>query len=166
MYHLGKDPGCDKTLTSCLTKFVHNGQSCDLHILRIHEVNFSGKSFKFNMLSTLSGIHNINAVFCQIPTFVFFSEFFICFLINLSACSWLFGVWMITFNSFHWIWIIFRIFVIWIMILAAIEFQRHTSFNMFIMADHVKFLTWYFSQREVFWERGPSKSIWLFFVKG
>ena len=118
----------------------------------IFQVNF----FKFNMLSTLSGIHNINAVFWQIPTFVFFSEFFICFLINLSACSRLFGVWMITFNSFHWIWIIFRIFVIWIMILAAIEYQRHTSFNMFIMADHVKFLTSYFSQREVFWERGPS----------
>ena len=40
-------------------------------------------------------------------------------------------------NCFHWISMIFGIYVICVQILDGFEYQHHTSLNMCIMADHV-----------------------------
>ena len=54
---------------------------------------------------------------------------------NLGARSWVFGVRMI--SCFHWISMIFGVYVILVKILDKIEYQHHTSLNKHIMADDV-----------------------------
>ena len=42
-------------------------------------------------------------------------------------------------NSFQWIWKFFFTYITWVKILHGIEYQRPTSLNMRILADHVTY---------------------------
>ena len=92
MHHLDEDLGWNWKWASYLIKYTHNGWSWDLGIFDIHEVNFPARAFNLDIYRNRMRPHDINPRFCWISIFVFFPNFFMIFLMNLGARSWVFGV--------------------------------------------------------------------------
>ena len=132
---MGHDLAWDWISASYLIKYAHTGRSCDLLIFGIPEVNFLVRAFQFGMKGVLSKIYDISPGFCGIPIFVFFLNFLRVSLLThtISRCP------DDNSHSFQWIWKIFGRYITWVMILHGIEYQRPTSLNMRIMADHVTY---------------------------
>ena len=135
IYHLGQDLAWDWISASYLIKYAHTGRSCDLLIFGIPEVNFLVRAFQFGMKGVLSRIYDISPGFCWIPIFVFFLNFLRVSKLThtVSRCP------DDNSHSFQWILKIFGRYITWVMILHGIEYQRPTSLNMRILADHVTY---------------------------
>ena len=117
-----------------LILYAHNGRSCDF--FGIPEVNFSVRGLERGVFRDLMGTHDISPGVAEFQYF-YFSWSFYPFL-NKPGCSPMSVLCPDdNLNCFHWISMIFGIYVICIKILDGIEYQHHTSLNMRIMADHV-----------------------------